>query len=122
MELNQYPSAIAAAAQAVNDLEFDITKVRRQIARIECRADAKVTTNPNLKSDLARQAERFYLLDVSSQYQELLDDLENLMHQRAAAMAELERARNEFSVAQIEARAAIAQQIAGLERVEFIGI
>jgi chromosome segregation ATPase len=122
MELNQYPTAIAAAAQALNDLELDITKVRRQIARIECRADAKVATNPNLQSDVARQAERFYLLDISSKYQELLDDLENLMHQKSTAMAELERARNQFSVAKIEARAAIAQQIVGLERADFVGL
>ncbi|MBW4490669.1 MAG: hypothetical protein KME12_23085 [Trichocoleus desertorum ATA4-8-CV12] len=122
MELNQYPTAIASAAQALNDLELDITKVRRQIARIECRADAKVATNPNLQSDVARQAERFYLLDISSKYQELLDDLENLMHQKSTAMAELERARNEFSVAKIEAIAAIAQQIVGLERADFVGL
>ena len=103
-------------------LELDITKVRRQIAQLESKTDAEVAANPNLKKDATRKAERFHLLDACRDYQELLDDLANLVYQRATAMPELECVRNQFSVAKIEAKAAIAQQIAGLERAEFIGI
>lgn len=84
--------------------------------------DAEVAANPNLKKDATRKAERFQLLDACRDYQELLDDLANLVYQRAIAMTGLECVCNQFAVAKIEAKAAIAQQIAGLERAEFIGI
>ncbi|MEP0873362.1 hypothetical protein NDA01_26740 [Trichocoleus desertorum AS-A10] len=122
MELNQYPSAIATAAQTVNNLDFDISRARRQIAKFENRADAEVATNQDLRNDAARKAERFQILENNADYQKLLDDLAELTHQKATAMSELEKARNGFSAAKIEARAAIAQQIAALECAEFIGI
>jgi len=122
MELNQYPSAIATAAQTVNNLDFDIARARRQIAKFENRADVEVAANQDLKNDAARKAERFQILENNADYQKLLDDLAELTHQKATAMAELEKVRNGFSAAKIEARAAIAQQIAALECAEFIGL
>ena len=122
MNLNQYPQAIATAAQTVNNLDFDIVRARRQIAKFENRADVEVAANQDLKNDAARKAERFQILENNADYQKLLDDLAELTHQKATAMAELEKVRNGFSAAKIEARAAIAQQIAALECAEFIGL
>ena len=122
MELSQYPQAIATTAQAVNDLDLGITQVKRQIARFENCIDAEVTTNPELKNDAIRKAERFRILENNTAYQKLLDELGELNHQRSTAMAELERVRNEFSVAKIAARAGMVIQIAALDCHEFVGL
>ena len=102
--LSQYPAAIAQAAQAVNELEHQIGEARQHLARLEGNADMVVAFEANLE------------------YQQAMDTLLRLTTEKSNALAHLEHLRNEFSVAKLEARLAIAQQLTGLETREFVGL
>jgi predicted component of type VI protein secretion system len=51
LSLRQYPSAIAQAAQSVNDIEHQIAEVRQHLARLEGNADRIAAFETNLKND-----------------------------------------------------------------------
>jgi hypothetical protein len=121
MDLNQYPQAIAQAATLVNDLEFQIHQAKRIITAVEGRVDAQIAFG-DYKNDPQRRAVRFELLNTDSSYQEALHNLGQLIAAKAKAVVELELTRNQYSVAKIEARAAMVQQIAALDCAEFIGL
>lgn len=120
--LGQYPAAIAQAAQAVNELEHQIGEARQHLARLEGNADMVVAFEANLKNDNQRKARRFEVLQASLEYQHAMDALLRLTTEKSNALAHLEHLRNEFSVAKLEARLAIAQQLTGLETREFVGL
>jgi uncharacterized small protein (DUF1192 family) len=120
--ISQYPAAIAQAAQAVNELEHQIGEARQHIARLEGNADLVVAFETNLKNDNQRKARRFEVLQAHPEYQHAMDALLRLSTEKSNALAHLEHLRNEFSVAKLEARLAIAQQLTGLETREFVGL
>jgi uncharacterized small protein (DUF1192 family) len=120
--ISQYPAAIAQAAQAVNELEHQIGEARQHIARLEGNADLVVAFETNLKNDNQRKARRFEVLQVNPEYQHAMDALLRLSTEKSNALAHLEHLRNEFSVAKLETRLAIAQQLTGLETREFVGL
>lgn len=122
LSLGQYPSAIAQAAQAVNEMEHQIAEVRQHIARLEGNADMVVAFETNLKNDNQRKARRFEVLQVNHEYQRALDALNRLTTEKSNAIARLEHLRNEFSVAKLEARLQIAQQLVGMEARELVGL
>ncbi len=122
LRLGQYPAAIAQAAEAVNQVEHQMNEVRLHIARLEGNADMVVAFETALKNENQRKARRFEVLQVNSEYQRALDALNRLATEKANALARLEHLRNEFSVAKLEARLAIAQQLTGLESREMVGL
>lgn len=122
LNLSQYPSAIVQAAQAVNEMDYQIAEVRQHIARLEGNADMVVAFETGLKNDNQRKARRFEVLQVNHEYQRAIDALNRLSTEKANALARLEHLRNEFSVAKLEARMAIAQQLTGLESRELVGL
>ncbi|MER3434881.1 MAG: hypothetical protein C4288_16045 [Leptolyngbya sp. ERB_1_1] len=122
LRLDQYPTAIAQASQHVNELEQNIAEIRYHIARLEGNADMVVAFETALKNDNQRKARRFEVLQVNSEYQRAIDALNRATTEKANAFAHLERLRNEFSVAKLEARLAIAQQLSGLESRELVGL
>lgn len=122
LSLSQYPSAIAQAAQAANEMDYQIAEVRQHIARLEGNADMVVAFETGLKNDNQRKARRFEVLQVNQEYQRAIDALNRLTTEKANALARLERLRNEFSVAKLEARLTIAQQLTGLESRELVGL
>lgn len=122
LSLSQYPSAIAQAAQAANEMDYQIAEVRQHIGRLEGSADMVVAFETALKNENQRKARRFEVLQVNQEYQRAIDALNRLTTEKANAIARLEHLRNEFSVAKIEARLAIAQQLAGLEARELVGL
>ncbi|HAG83614.1 MAG TPA: hypothetical protein DD379_00260 [Cyanobacteria bacterium UBA11162] len=115
MNLSQYPAAIAQAAQTVNELDAQLSAVQLNINRQEANADKKVAFESDLKNDSQRKARRFELLEVNLEYQHALNSLMRLTTQKANAIAQLEYLRNQFSVAKLETRLAIARQLAGSE-------
>ncbi|MEP0872427.1 hypothetical protein NDA01_21665 [Trichocoleus desertorum AS-A10] len=121
MNLNQYPQAIAQASTFVNDLESQINSLRQQIYEIEGRVDSQIAGG-EFKNDLQRKAARFDLLQARSEYQDAIADLDQLKDAKAKAITKLELLRNGYSVAKIEARAAIVAQLAGLESREIVGL
>ena len=115
MNLSQYPAAIAQSAQTVNELESQLRAVQMNINRLEANADKKVAFESDLKNDSQRKARRFELLEVDLEYQHALNTLMRLTTQKANALANVEYIRNQFSVAKLEARLAIARQLGGSE-------
>ena len=122
MKMSQYPAAIAQAAQVVNELDSQIAAVGQHIARLEGNADRVAAFEQGLKNDNQRRARRFELLCVDQEYQTAQNTLMRLMSEKGSAIAHLEYLRNQFSVAKLQARMAIAQQLAGAEVRELVGV
>lgn len=121
-DLNQYPTAIAQAAQRINSLDSQIAAVQLLINRIEGNADKLVAFDTELKNDPQRKARRFELLQTNLEYQRSSDTLTHLHYEKANAIANLEYLRNQFSVAKLEARLAIAQQLNQIQDAELASL
>ncbi|MBD2454185.1 hypothetical protein H6G80_08840 [Nostoc sp. FACHB-87] len=122
MQMNHYPSAIAQAAQRVNELDSQLMAVQQQINRFEGNADRAAAFDVDLKNDAQRKARRFEVLLLNHEYQKAVDTQIQLTVEKANAIAHLEYLRNQFSVAKLEARLAIAQQLTDYESRELVGL
>lgn len=122
MNLHQYPQAIADAAGTVNDLEFQLSRFKQMQQQVEGEVDATIAFDTDLKNDNQRKARRFETLQTHSKYQQLQADIDQLTKARADALARLEQLRGEFSIAKLELRCAIAQQLVGIETRELVGV
>lgn len=121
-QLNHYPSAIAQAAQRINEIDSQLMAVQHQINRFEGNADRVAAFEMDLKNDAQRRARRFEVLLVNHEYQKAMDTLIQLTAQKANAIAHLEYLRNQFSVAKLEARLKIAEQLTDFESRELVGL
>lgn len=121
MQLNHYPAAISQAAQRVNEIDSQLMAVQHQINRFEGNAD-RSAFDIDLKNDAQRKARRFEVLLVNQEYQSSIDTQIQLMSEKANAVAHLEYLRNQFSVAKLQARLAIAQQLTDFESRELVGL
>ncbi|MBW4560120.1 MAG: hypothetical protein KME32_03005 [Mojavia pulchra JT2-VF2] len=122
IQLSHYPAAITQAAQRVNELDSQLMAVQQQINRFEGNADRVAAFDMDLKNDAQRKARRFEVLLVNQEYQKAMDMLLQLTADKANAIAHLEYLRNQFSVAKLEARLAIAQQLTDFESRELVGL
>ncbi|MBU7586667.1 MAG: hypothetical protein KAF91_28035 [Nostoc sp. TH1S01] len=122
MQMSHYPSAIAQAAQRVNELDSQLMAVQQQINRFEGNADRAAAFDVDLKNDAQRKARRFEVLLLNHEYQKAVDTQIQLTVEKANAIAHLEYLRNQFSVAKLEARLAIAQQLTDYESRELVGL
>ncbi|MBW4645790.1 MAG: hypothetical protein KME23_22850 [Goleter apudmare HA4340-LM2] len=122
MQLSNYPSVIVQAAQRVNEIDSQLMAVQQQINRFEGNADRVAAFEMDLKNDAQRKARRFEVLLVNQEYQKAMDALMRLTSEKANAIAHLEYLRNQFSVAKLEARLAIAQQLTDFESRELVGL
>jgi hypothetical protein len=122
MQLSHYPGAIAQAAQRVNEIDSQLLAVGHHINRLEGNADKLVAFDSELKNDNQRKARRFEVLLTNQEYQKAVDTSIRLTAEKANALAHLEYLRNQFSVAKLEARLAIAQQLTDFESRELVGL
>ncbi|MDZ8241956.1 MAG: hypothetical protein RMY29_026500 [Nostoc sp. CreGUA01] len=122
MQLSHYPAAIAQAAQRANEIDSQLMAVQHQINRFEGNADRVAAFEMDLKNDAQRKARRFEVLLVNQEYQKAMDTLIRLTGEKANAIGHLEYLRNQFSVAKLEARLAIAQQLTDFESRELVGL
>ncbi|MBE9198670.1 MULTISPECIES: hypothetical protein [unclassified Nodularia (in: cyanobacteria)] len=122
LELSHYPTAIAQAAQQVNEVDSQLMAVQQQIDRFEGNADRAAAFDMDLKNDAQRKARRFEVLLVNQEYQKAMDTQIRLTVAKANAIAQLEYLRNQFSVAKLEARLAIAHQLTDFESRELVGL
>ncbi|MBD6616581.1 hypothetical protein GS682_21090 [Nostoc sp. B(2019)] len=122
MQLSHYPAAIAQAAQRANEIDSQLMAVQHQINRFEGNADRAAAFDIDMKNDAQRKARRFEVLLVNQEYQKAMDTLIRLSAEKANAIAHLEYLRNQFSVAKLEARLAIAQQLTDFESRELVGL
>ncbi len=122
LELEHYPIAIANAAHTVNDLEATLNNLKIRIASSENAVNAEVAFDLTLKNELQRTTRRHELLMADDVYPDLTKQVNRLSYEKASALAHLEQLRNEFSVAKLQARQEIAQQLTSLEVRELVGI
>jgi len=122
IQLSHYPSAIAQAAQRVNEIDSQLMAVYQQINRFEGNADRVAAFEADLKNDSQRKSRRFEVLLTNQEYQKAMDMQMRLTGDKANALAQLEYLRNQFSVAKLEARLAIAQQLTDFESRELVGL
>ncbi|MFN6565836.1 hypothetical protein [Dendronalium sp. ChiSLP03b] len=122
MQLSHYPTAIAQAAQRMNEVDSQLMAIQLQINRFEGNADRASAFDMDLKNDAQRKARRFEVLVVNQEYQKAMDMQIQLTVERSNAFAHLEYLRNQFSVAKLEARLAIAQQLTDFESRELVGL
>jgi outer membrane lipoprotein-sorting protein len=121
MQLSHYPAAIAQAAERVNEIDSQLLAVQQVIHRLEGNAERVAAFEPELKNDSQRKARRFEVLLIDQEYQKAVDTSMRLTSEKANALAHLEYLRNQFSVAKLEARLAIAQQLTDFESRELVG-
>jgi phage shock protein A len=122
MRLSDYPIAIAQASQAVNALEQKISELRLDLAQLEGKAELVAAFEADLKNENQRKARRFEILGQESEYRKLQDAMTRVLTDKANAIAHLEYLRNQFSVAKLEARLAIAEKLIGSETRELVGL
>jgi septal ring factor EnvC (AmiA/AmiB activator) len=122
LQLSQYPTEIAQAAQRVNELDSQLMAVQQHINRLEGNADRLAAFDADLKNDNQRRARRFEVLLTNQEYQKAMDTSIRLTSDKANAIAYLEYLRNQFSVAKLEARLAIARQLTDFESRELVGL
>ena len=122
IQLSHYPAAIAQAAQRANEIDSQLMAVQHQINRFEGNADRVAAFEMDLKNDAQRKARRFEVLLVNHEYQKAIDTQIRLTLDKANVIAHLEYLRNQFSVAKLEAKLAIAQQFSDLESRELVGL
>lgn len=122
IQLSHYPAAIAQAAQRVNELDSQLMAVQQLINREEGNGERVSAFEPDLKNDTQRKARRFEVLLINQEYQTAVNTLIRLTADKANAIAHLEYLRNQFSVAKLEARLAIAQQLTDFESRELVGL
>jgi hypothetical protein len=122
MQLSHYPSAIAQAAQRVNELDSQIMAVEQLINREEGNAERASAFDSELKNDNQRKARRFEMLLINQEYQIAVNTLMRLTAEKANALAHLEYLRNQFSVAKLEARLEIAKHLTDFESRELVGL
>lgn len=122
MQLSHYPGAIAEAAQRVNELDSEIMAVQQLLDRVEGNADRVSAFDIDLKNDAQRRSRRFEVLLTDREYQTATNTLMRLTAEKANALAHLEYLRNQFSVAKLETRRAIAQQLTDFESRELVGL
>jgi len=122
MELNQYPSKIAALSNVVNELEGQISNLKQFASYLELWAIGETAFDPELKNEKQREFKRCQLLHESEEYAEFQNSITEISKQKAAALTELERVRNAFSVAKLEMRLTIVQQLTGSETQDLVGV
>jgi hypothetical protein len=122
LNLNQYPQAIFKAAESVNNLEAEISRLRLQMSRIEGVVDEIIATDNTLKNDALRKSEKFVRLANHPDYPKLQDRLINLGQEKSNSLAYLELLRNEFSALKLSTRQEIAVRLAGVESRELLGL
>lgn len=122
MHLSHYPGAISEAAQRVNELDSEIMAVQQLLNRVEGNADRVSAFDIDLKNDAQRRSRRFEVLLTDREYQTATNTLMRLTAEKANALAHLEYLRNQFSVAKLETRRAIAQQLTDFESRELVGL
>lgn len=122
LELQHYPKAIANAAQTLNDLDATLVNLKQRLAASENTAGGQVAFDSTLKNDTSRSVRRHELLLADDVYQDLTKQFNRLSHEKANALSHLEHLRNEFSVAKLQARQEIVQQLTSLEVRELVGL
>jgi uncharacterized protein (UPF0128 family) len=120
--MNQYPAAIAQAAQAVNEIDHRINEAKLHLNKLDGNAEMIIAFDVTLKNDNQRKARRFEVLQANQEFEKATKLLNRLTTDRANAVAMLEQLRNEFAVAKLQAQTTMAERLVGTEFHELVGL
>ena len=113
MELADYPEAIAEVRAAIARVDQKLFDLESQIERREARFERCIAEDANLRNDTQRRAALKEYRYSDFEYQGWRSLVQNLQEQRTQHEIKLELLRSAFSVAKLQAKRAIADQIAG---------
>jgi hypothetical protein len=115
LSLEDYPEAIAEVRAAIARCDQKITALGNDIERRKAKFDRSVSEDKTLRNDNDRKAawKEFAYNDL--EYQGWLTLLQNQEEIRTQHDIKLELLRSAFTVAKLQARRAIADQISGTE-------
>lgn len=122
MQISEFPEKIYLATIALQALDEQITRQKRAMESIELDADHAIAFAGNLNNDAKRKVFRSQWLDENRDYQAALEVLQQLQAQRWQTAANLKLLKNQFSVAKLEAKAAIADKLIAAESREIVGM
>lgn len=120
--LSDLPAAIYAQQMKINRCDDLIGELKQILTTAEVEVDLAIAADADLKNDTQRKAKRASVLLEHKAYQVQLAELGKVTRDRADTLATLELYRNTLSVKKLEARLAIASQLAGLESAELLGV
>jgi hypothetical protein len=119
-QLADYPEAIAEVRAAIARLDQRLFDLKGNVKRREDQFDIWVGESTELKNDSQRRAaiKRHKHADV--EYLGWVSLTQNLEEQRTQHEIKLELLRNAFTVAKLQARQAIADQISGIDGISLV--
>ncbi|NJK28781.1 MAG: hypothetical protein HC940_00855 [Acaryochloris sp. SU_5_25] len=110
MNLRDYPSAIASAERQLLRLNRKIRKTQTHLEQLSAEIEIAIATDPDLRNDQQRKAKRLELFSGNRDYLNTQTILNTYSDRRCALEINLQLLRNQFSVAKLEMRHAIARQ------------
>lgn len=122
MKLDEYPQAIYTAQQQLNSINAAIADLTDDKLTAESVVDLDIQFDPTLKNEAQRKAKAWEVLSSKQRYSECLHQIRSLKREQAEAAATLDRLRNQFSVAKLELRMAIAQKLTDKDDRELVGL
>lgn len=108
MNLADYPDRIHSIECKLIKVSKDLATLADQIQLLENTVDLDISYNPNFKNELQRKAGRSLMLNENQEYLELLKRDSGLSLQRQQLIADLNHAKNSFSVAKLDKQLEIA--------------
>lgn len=118
--LADYPDAIAEVRAAIARVDQRLFDLESQIERREANFERCVAEDTNLRNDTQRRAALKEYRYSDFEYQGWRSLAQNLREQRTQHEIKLELLRSAFSVAKLQARQAIADQVAGTDGLALV--
>ncbi len=107
MSLNQFPLKIAEAETKVLNLDRQVTIYKEQLSFMDGEIETAIALNKELKNEQQRKTKRLELKQEPD-YLQAKASLTEATEKRDREVIQLNLLRNQFSVAKLEARQAIA--------------
>jgi hypothetical protein len=107
MKLNDYPNAIAKLARKLQRMDIEIRHHQNLVERMTAQIERAIASDPELRNDQQRKARRLELMETS-EYLQATEVLQAEQDKRDLAAIDLQLLRDNFRVAMLETRQAIA--------------
>ena len=104
--LNQFPLNISKVETEILNINCTVTIHKEQLSFMDAEIEIAIASSEELKNEQQRKAERIKLKQLPD-YLQTKSALTKVTERRDKALIQLNLLRNQFSVAKLEARAAI---------------
>lgn len=109
MKLTDYPQAIATLQRQILDLEQRIIGMTESVKIFEAEIDKSIAFDSTLKNEAQRKSKKIEMQQQDGDYYQASRLLKESKEKRDSLAIDLEMLRNQFSVARLEKREAIAK-------------